>query len=144
MKKYKQFINESISDKFRFAVDITNITDDQIDKLFDMIYKKSVNYDEYSEFGKSELLSLRYKKDIFGSNSFFPWALGFEITDYFNRCRIDISTVTTPRWGAGYTYMECILSLDEFFKVGFEGAEELVKAKEEIINMKKDANKFNI
>lgn len=40
--------------------------------------------------------------------------------------------------------MECILSLDEFFKVGFEGAEELVKAKEEIINTKKDANKFNI
>ena len=39
MKKYNQFINENISDKFRFAVDITNITDDQIDKLFDMIFR---------------------------------------------------------------------------------------------------------
>ena len=159
MKSYKQFLNETNGVKvvpnitieiletlpinFLFCIDVTNFTDEEINKLFD-------------EFEKYFIIENSVKKHLVAKDSFNkPWAwrvtirghnymaprMRKKLSDYW----VDFEIITTPGWGIGsFDYKDNRITINEFLQVGLEGVKELIESGNTIIKMKKITDKYNI
>ena len=120
MKKYKQFINENISNEFTFAIDIKNITNEDLYNL-DEIFKNYFNiYDiieQYATSNKPHTLVLDVKY-----NTLSPWC------------------ITTPDWGHDEDYIINIIKPYELINAKLNGIQDIV----EYLDARQNAKKYNI
>jgi hypothetical protein len=121
VKSYNQFINErvgfgnlnsSLPENFLFAIDARNCTDEEIDAVFE-------------EFEKYVNLNDSIKKQLKGK--YRPWAWRVQI-DNRSELQIYIHDITTPNWGAGYKWMEDIITIKDFLTVGLENVKEYIES----------------
>lgn len=129
MKNYNQFLNESNSlGNFIFAINLKNATKEDIDKIFELAIEYFDDFLDYNTYTRKDIE--RYK----------PWAIVFSMyriipTD--KKIRAALSIVTSPNWGAGYRYMEDIITAKEFLENGFHNIEEYIR-------LKKVSDKYNL
>ena len=121
MKKYDQFINENNSNEFKVAIDIKNITGDELYKL-DEIFKNHFNiydiigqYTSYSNKPHTLVLDVSNRK-------MYPWC------------------ITTPDWGCNEDYIINIIKPYELLNAISNGIEDIV----EYLEARYNAKKYNI
>lgn len=116
MKKYNQFINESSKAKFRFAINIEGITDEQTDKVIDKLKKYNLSYNDEHTIRKNAKTPGYY-------------AIIVDVSNYTNNIHMFISSVSTRGWGDGMDYMENMLSVDDFLAIPFDDIYEDLQTK---------------
>jgi hypothetical protein len=137
MKYIKKFeINEKVilSNNFpkKFAINVKDSTDSEKREII-------------SQFEKYFEIDNDIKKEMTDSGRYeTPWAWVFSIYNYSLKPYLDISFVSTPHWGAGYDYMEDIITAKEFLEIGFDGIKSLILKKKEERIFKQNINKFNL
>jgi len=107
MKKYNQFINESSKTKFRFAINIKGITDEQTDQVIDKLKKYNLS--------QSDEHTIRNDVKIQGFYSIIV-----DVSNYPNNTHIFIIAVSTRGWGNNIDYMQNMLSIDNFLVIPFD------------------------
>lgn len=144
-EKYN-FIKEGKLDNFIFSINIKDATKEDIDKLYKMAnsyFYDFEKYDSYDEFYNNifniepkrwAIIFNMYPKVLLMDDSTSRWTQADIIK---NVIKAAVSFVSTPNWGEGYSHMDNIITLDEFFNVGFKNVEEY-------INMKQNMKKYNI
>ena len=135
MKSYKEFINENYHStnlgkdlpEFKFAIDMRNSTAEEKDSILKEL-KKYFNINDKDDDSMLPLLS----ED--------PWAWVFEIKKEWKPKigkTLLCDFVTTPNWGAGWDYMEYIITPKEFLNLGIEDVKDYIETKS-------DADKYNL
>jgi len=135
MKNYQKFINESHEQfkginndlrniyfhNFKFAIDMRNKGIRETEEVFNEIRK----YFDISD------------KDEYYLTNRLAWCWAFEISNSFNKASLYISEITVLGWGAGWKYMDDIITPKEFLNVGFKGVKEYIETKS-------DMKKYNL
>lgn len=124
MKHIKTF--ENVNKDFIFAVDITNITSEQVYQLEDKILSEFPNFNKSGNFDFRELI-MQINVPQFKYNK--PWALVFNVYYFVDKKSVSINRIVTRGWGAGYDYMENILSLEEFLNTNIDDIKVILDTK---------------
>ena len=143
MKKYKQFINEnraygkigkSNNMNFNFFILLENVTEEKQYEAFDE-FNKYVNLDQHTI--KNLLINesdIKYFKD---SDIEWIWYINvYESWSDSSKLRNTIDIIKMRSFDIRGSD-NIIIPLDKFLKIGLKGAEELFE-------LKKDTNKFNL
>jgi hypothetical protein len=115
MKKYNQFINESSKNKFRFAINIEGITDEQTEQLIDKLKTYNLSYNDEHTIRRNVKTPGYY-------------AIIVEVSKY-SEYSISISSVSTRGWGDGIDYMQNMLSVDDFLAISFDDIYDDIQTK---------------
>lgn len=124
MKHLKTY--ESLNENFIFAVNIENITTDQVYQIIDKLNIEFPDFNEYSTFDFRELIT-QIKVPQFRYN--IPCALVFNVYYFVDKKNVSINRIVTRGWGAGYDYMENILSLEEFLNNNIDDIKVMIDTK---------------
>lgn len=129
IKKFKHITELNSMDNFIFAINIKNATKEDIEKLYKMSSDYFYDFESFNDYN--------YFMYRINEKKIKPWALVYNMYDSINGINTSVSFIENTGWGKGYKYMDDIITLDEFFEVGFDNVEEY-------INTKSNAEKFNL
>lgn len=122
MKHIKTF--EDKNNDFTIAVNVENIT---IDQVYELIDKLNNSFDYIYSDVEFDLKKLIVQISTPKYNC--PWALVFDILNFNNKTELSMRSVYTVGWGEGVDYMERIISLDEFLNTDVDNLKILIDTK---------------
>jgi len=120
MKKYNQFINENNSNEFKVAINIKNISDDDLYNLNEIFKKYFDVYEIINKYSSSNkphtlVLDVSYK-------NLYPWC------------------ITTPDWGHNEDYIINIINPSELINAKLNGIKDIV----DYFEARQNTKKFNL